>query len=86
MKMNKTIFFSLLITLFAPFIISCSDDEVVITQEIIDEPATGVSIDITYEYDDLNRVTKATYSNGQTVIYSYDDAGNITTKILTSNK
>jgi len=33
---------------------------------------------ITYEYDDLNRLVKATYDNGAVITYSYDAAGNIT--------
>jgi YD repeat-containing protein len=32
----------------------------------------------TYIYDNLNRVTKATYTNGDSVAYSYDAGGNIT--------
>jgi YD repeat-containing protein len=31
---------------------------------------------VTYEYDALGRVTKATYSNGTVVTYSYDAADN----------
>lgn len=31
---------------------------------------------ITYEYDDLNRLTMVTYPNGQTVTYTYDALGN----------
>jgi YD repeat-containing protein len=30
-----------------------------------------------YEYDALNRLTKVTYDNGQSIAYTYDPAGNI---------
>ena len=33
--------------------------------------------DIVYEYDKLNRVTKATYSTGESISYSYDAGGNL---------
>ena len=32
----------------------------------------------TYEYDDLNRLKKVTYANGDSIEYEYDTAGNIT--------
>jgi YD repeat-containing protein len=32
-----------------------------------------------YTYDDLGRLTSVTYSNGQTVSYTYDEGGNILT-------
>lgn len=32
----------------------------------------------TYTYDDLGRLTKATYDNGKEIDYSYDPAGNRT--------
>jgi len=83
--MNKSLLLPFLITIYVPLIISCSDNKNINTQEIIEEPAMDVSIDITYEYDELNRVTKAIYSNGQTVVYSYDAAGNITKKIIDSS-
>jgi YD repeat-containing protein len=31
---------------------------------------------VTYEYDDLYRLTKATYSDGTVIEYTYDAAGN----------
>jgi YD repeat-containing protein len=34
-----------------------------------------------YQYDALNRVTKVTYTNGHSVSYGYDAAGNITSVI-----
>ena len=34
----------------------------------------------TYEYDNLNRLTKVTYANGAVVQYSYDNVGNRLTK------
>ena len=37
-----------------------------------------VSVDAeTYEYDDLNRLTKIIYDDGSVVTYSYDKNGNI---------
>lgn len=39
---------------------------------------------ITYTYDDLNRVSSATYSDGSYVKYSYDAGGNITQIISTA--
>lgn len=45
--------------------------------------ATGGAIDVTslynivYEYDKLNRVTKATYASGESIAYSYDAGGNL---------
>ena len=55
------------------------DDDASSTPQNVD---LGVDVDITvsYEYDSLNRVTKATYSNGKTVLYVYDQAGNIVQK------
>jgi YD repeat-containing protein len=35
---------------------------------------------ISYEYDDLGRLTRATYGNGTVVTYTYDDLGNRLTK------
>ena len=37
----------------------------------------------TYTYDDLNRLTSVTYSNGVTVSYTYDALGNRTSKKVT---
>jgi YD repeat-containing protein len=31
---------------------------------------------VTYEYDALNRLTKATYDDGSTIVYTYDSVGN----------
>ena len=39
----------------------------------------------TYTYDNLNRLTKVTYSNGVMVSYSYDALGNRTSKKVTGN-
>lgn len=35
----------------------------------------------TYVYDDLGRLTKVCYDNGQTITYSYDAAGNRTSVV-----
>ena len=37
-----------------------------------------------YEYDDLQRLTKATYSNGKGIQYTYDQLGNRIQEIKTS--
>ena len=41
---------------------------------LISVPAFSASVQ--YTYDNLNRVTKATYDNGMAIEYTYDDAGN----------
>jgi YD repeat-containing protein len=38
---------------------------------------------ITYQYDNLNRLSKVTYQNGTTVSYTYDELGNRTQKTVT---
>ena len=38
----------------------------------------------TYEYDNLNRLTKVTYADGTVVQYTYDNVGNRLTKTVTS--
>jgi YD repeat-containing protein len=39
---------------------------------------------ITYQYDNLNRLTKVNYSNGTSVVYTYDELGNRQTKTVTA--
>lgn len=39
---------------------------------------------ITYDYDELGRLTKVTYDDGSYVEYEYDDAGNRT--LVTTTK
>ena len=41
-------------------------------------PAHALPVNVAYTYDDLNRLTAVQYSNGQSLSYSYDAAGNIT--------
>jgi len=41
-------------------------------------PAHAVSVNASYTYDALNRLTAVQYSNGKSLSYSYDAAGNIT--------
>lgn len=42
------------------------------------EPIDVTSLhEIVYEYDKLNRVTKATYTSGESIEYSYDAGGNL---------
>ena len=43
-------------------------------------PCFGGSI--IYEYDDLYRLTKATYADGMVFEYTYDEAGNRLTKVI----
>ncbi|MFX4263356.1 Ig-like domain-containing protein [Pelotomaculum propionicicum] len=40
---------------------------------------------VVYEYDDLGRLTTATYTNGQTLTYTYDAGGNLLSVSLTDN-
>ena len=37
----------------------------------------SLSAAVTYEYDQLNRLTRVVYDNGKAVTYTYDAAGNI---------
>jgi YD repeat-containing protein len=37
----------------------------------------------TYAYDALGRLTQVTYTNGTTIVYTYDAAGNRTSVIVT---
>lgn len=47
-------------------------------------PAHAVSVNTTYIYDALNRLTAVQYSNGESVSYSYDAAGNITQTVVSN--
>jgi YD repeat-containing protein len=42
-----------------------------------DDSAGATTRDIEYTYDDLNRLTRVRYADGQVVSYTYDAAGNI---------
>ena len=42
-------------------------------------PAWGV----TYKYDNLHRLTKVTYDDGTTIVYSYDASGNRSRYVVT---
>lgn len=42
-------------------------------------------VTVNYTYDNLNRLTKAEYSNGKGIQYSYDALGNRTQEMKTSN-
>jgi len=45
---------------------------------------SDTALEIIYEYDDLNRLTTASYGGGQQVIsYTYDDAGNMLSRTVT---
>ena len=52
---------------------------------IILTSSTTMSIAQTYEYDNLNRLTKVTYEDGNIIEYTYDEYGNIT-KIIKKTK
>jgi YD repeat-containing protein len=45
--------------------------------------AHAAATTVTYTYDTLGRVTKATYSTGTTITYTYDAAGNRTAQTVT---
>jgi len=77
---KRTLLFLAFFVCFSFFIFSCGGDSQ--NNRQVNGPGMEVDVQITYEYDDLNRVTKAVYSNGSTVTYNYDDAGNITRKIV----
>jgi YD repeat-containing protein len=37
---------------------------------------------VQYEYDSLNRLSRVTYENGDSITYEYDAAGNITNVVV----
>ena len=41
------------------------------------------SITVTYAYDDLHRLSTATYNNGTTISFTYDVLGNRKSEIVT---
>lgn len=45
---------------------------------ILCSPVYATQVTITYTYDNLNRLTAASYSSGMSMSYVYDPAGNIT--------
>lgn len=38
---------------------------------------------VSYTYDTLGRLTRAAYSNGTVIVYTYDATGNRTTQVTT---
>lgn len=38
---------------------------------------------VSYTYDTLGRLTRAAYSNGTVIVYTYDASGNRTTQVIT---
>ncbi len=48
-------------------------------------PVLAVQITTTYTYDDLNRLGIVIQSDGKSIIYGYDEAGNIVSKISIEN-
>ena len=71
--MKRIGFAALLSTAFV--LASCDSGSSEATLSLDTEEA--VSLDISYEYDDLNRLTVVRYANGDVMRYSYDEAGNI---------
>ena len=58
--------------------IAAADESARGTGTIInDDLRVDVNVGATYTYDDLNRVTSVSYSNGRVVEYAYDAAGNV---------
>ena len=53
----------------------------VLSAFLIFNMSTAYAGTATYTYDNLGRVTKVTYSNGKSVTYSYDAAGNRVTVV-----
>ncbi len=47
--------------------------------------ATALAADITYTYDALGRLIRADYTNGQSIVYNYDAAGNRTSVVSGGN-
>jgi len=45
--------------------------------------ASAIAGSVTNTYDNLGRLTKATYSNGVVITYVYDAAGNRTSYVVT---
>jgi YD repeat-containing protein len=50
---------------------------------MLSTPAHAAAVTVTYAYDTLGRVTKATYSNGTMIAYTYDASGNRTAQTVT---
>jgi YD repeat-containing protein len=57
------------------------DDTEAVYTFVISVTGEPVITDVTYTYDDLNRLTGADYGDGSHIGYSYDSAGNRTQKI-----
>lgn len=55
-----------------------------ITTAIILTGWVKAQVTVTYTYDNLHRLTQATYSNGVGIQYSYDELGNRTQETKTS--
>ena len=68
----------ILIFLLSSFIISCGGDNN--NKNSDSKIETDVNLTVTYDYDELNRIKTANYSNGQIVNYVYDSSGNILEK------
>ena len=47
---------------------------------------TPISYAIDYTYDNLNRLIKASYPTGQTIVYTYDAVGNLLSVTLVDNQ
>lgn len=58
--------------------------KILITTAIILTGWVKAQVTVTYTYDNLHRLTQATYSNGVGIQYSYDELGNRTQETKTS--
>jgi YD repeat-containing protein len=47
--------------------------------------APAIADAMSYEYDELGRITKVIYDDGSVVVYAYDAAGNRTVVTATKN-
>ena len=68
----------IIILLLAGFVAGCwSDSDPAPAPMDPPVPIEPVEMDVTYEYDALNRLTAVYYSDGTTERYSYDETGNL---------
>jgi YD repeat-containing protein len=48
-------------------------------------PVLSAALTVQYEYDKEHRVTRATYSSGEEIAYTYDAAGNVLSETVTGS-
>jgi YD repeat-containing protein len=49
---------------------------------LLTSASTGALAATTYTYDTLGRLSTVTYDNGETIVYTYDAAGNRTQVVI----